>query len=171
MAIEITCILEGLQAPLIVRLNGRTVLRKDHDLHVTQIASVEEAVHLGAEAVATSIYFGSKYEPLMIKGAVDVAEDSVKVIASEVKLLSSATEKSFNSVYFTVDVKKSSAEDIEKIGRRLKQYPGKYDVFIKLIEDRCETLVYLGEDVKVDLSLPLKKEVDSILGLGASQFI
>ena len=58
---------EGLQAPLIVRLNGRTVLRKDHDLHVTQIASVEEAVHLGAEAVATSIYFGSKYEPLMIK--------------------------------------------------------------------------------------------------------
>ena len=110
-------------------------------------------------------------EPLMIKGTVDVAEDSVKVIASEVKLLASATEKLHNAVYFTVDVKKSSAEDIEKLGRRLKQYPGKYDVFIKLIEDRCETIVYLGEDMKVDLSLPLKKEADSILGIGASQFV
>ncbi|MHB8908717.1 MAG: DNA polymerase III subunit alpha [Syntrophales bacterium] len=110
-------------------------------------------------------------EPLMVKGAVDVGEDSVKVIASEVKLLAAATEKSHNAIYLTVDVKKSSAEDIETLGRRLKQYPGKYDVFIKLIEDRCETLVYLGEDVKVDLSLPLKKEADSILGVGASQFI
>ncbi|MHB9099710.1 MAG: DNA polymerase III subunit alpha, partial [Syntrophales bacterium] len=109
-------------------------------------------------------------EPLIVKGAVDVAEDNIKVIASEVKLLASATEKSHNAVYFTVDVKKSSAEDIEKLGRRIKQYPGKYDVFIKLVEDRCETVVYLGEDVKVDLSLPLKKEADSILGIGASQF-
>jgi DNA polymerase-3 subunit alpha len=110
-------------------------------------------------------------EPLLIKGTIDVAEDSIKVIASEVKLLASATEKSHNAVYFTVDVKKSSAGDIEKLGQRLKQYPGKYDVFIRLIEERCETVVYLGEDMKVDLSLPLKKEADSILGTGASQFL
>jgi len=110
-------------------------------------------------------------DPLLIKGTLDVAEDSVKVIASEVKLLSSATERLHNAVYFTVDVRKSSAEDIEKLGRRLKQYPGKSDVFIRLVEERCETVVYLGEDMKVDLSLPLKKDVESILGIGASQFV
>jgi DNA polymerase-3 subunit alpha len=110
-------------------------------------------------------------EPLLIRGTLDVAEDNVKVIASEVKLLASVNEKTHNSVYFTVDVKKSSAEDIEALGRSLKQYPGKYDVFIRLIEERCETVVYLGEDMKIDLSLPLKKEADSILGIGASQFV
>ncbi len=110
-------------------------------------------------------------EPLMIKGTLDVAEDSVKVIASEVKLLASAAEKPYNAVYFTVDVKKSSAEDIEKLGQRLKQFPGRYDVFIRLIEDRCETVVYLGEDMKVDFSLTLRNEADSILGIGTSQFV
>jgi DNA polymerase-3 subunit alpha len=110
-------------------------------------------------------------EPLLIKGTVDVAEDSVKVIASEVKLLASATEKMHNAAYLTIDVKKISGEDIEKLGRLLKQYPGKHDVFIRLLEDRCETVVYLGEDMKVDLSLPLKKEADHMLGMGASQFV
>jgi DNA polymerase-3 subunit alpha len=110
-------------------------------------------------------------EPLLIKGTVDVTEDSVKVIASEVKLLVSAVEKPHNAVYFTIDVKKITGEDIEKLGQRLKRYPGKYDVFIRLLEERCETLVYLGEDIKVDHTLLLKKEADSILGIGSSQFL
>lgn len=57
----------GLQAPLIVRLNGRTSLYKGHDVYAAQLTTVEEAVHLGAEAVAYSLYLGSKYEPLMLK--------------------------------------------------------------------------------------------------------
>jgi len=110
-------------------------------------------------------------EPLLIKGTLDVAEDNVKVIASEVKPVASATEKLHNAVYLTVDVRISTAEDIERLGRRLKRYPGKFDVFVRLMEERCETVVYLGEDMKVDLSLPLKKDVESILGRGASQFV
>ena len=110
-------------------------------------------------------------EPLLIKGTLDVADDSVKVIASDVSLLASAADKQHNAVYFTVDVKKSSIEDIELLGRRLKQFPGKYDGFIRLVGERYETVIYLGEDMKVDLSVPLKKEVDSILGIGASQFL
>jgi DNA polymerase-3 subunit alpha len=110
-------------------------------------------------------------EPLLIKGTLDVADESVKVIASEVSLLASATEKSHNAVYFTVDVNKSSIEDVELLGRRLKQFPGKCDGFIRLVGEKSETVIYLGEDMKVDLSLPLKKETDRILGLGASQFV
>lgn len=60
-------LVEGLRPPLIVRLNGKTSLRKDHDVYAAQITSVEEAVHLGAEAVAYSLYLGSKYEPLMLR--------------------------------------------------------------------------------------------------------
>ena len=111
-------------------------------------------------------------EPLLIKGTLDIAEDSNKVIAAEVTLLASAAENPHRAVYFTIDVqKKSSAEDIATLGQRLKQYPGKCDGFIRLLEGRSETVIYLGEDVKLDLSLPLKREADLILGTGASQFV
>jgi hypothetical protein len=57
------------------------------------------------------------------------------------------------------------------LGRQLRQFPGKCDGFIRLIGEKSETVIYLGEDMKVDLSVPLKKETDRILGLGASQFV
>jgi len=110
-------------------------------------------------------------EPLLFKGTLDVADDSVKVIASDVSLLASAAEKPHNAVYFSVDVRKSSIEDVELLGRRLKQFPGKCDCFIRLVGEKSETVVYLGEDMKVDLSVPLKQEADRILGPGASQFV
>jgi DNA polymerase-3 subunit alpha len=110
-------------------------------------------------------------EPLLIKGTLDVAEDSNKVIAAEVLLLATAAEKPYRAVYFTIDVQKSSEEDITTLGQRLKHYPGKCDGFIRLLEGRSETVIYLGEDMKLDPSLPLKREVDLILGTGASQFV
>lgn len=55
--------------------------------------------------------------------------------------------------------------------RSLKRFPGKHDGFIKLLEEKCETVIYLGEDMKLDLSLPLKREAERILGNGAAQFM
>lgn len=110
-------------------------------------------------------------EPLLIKGTLDIAEDSFKIIAAEATLLASAAEKPYHTAYFTVDVKKSSAEDIELLQRSLKQFPGKHDGFIRLLEERCETVIYLGEDMKIDLSLPLKREAERILGNGTAQFM
>ena len=110
-------------------------------------------------------------EPLLIKGTLDIADDSVKVIASDVSFLSAAAEVPYNAVYFTVNVQKSSVEDIELLRRQIKQFPGKYDGFIRLVAETSETVIYLGEDMKVDLSVPLIKEADRILGIGASQFL
>ncbi|EKD22222.1 MAG: hypothetical protein ACD_87C00097G0001 [uncultured bacterium] len=109
-------------------------------------------------------------EPLLIKGTIDIAEDGAKVIAAEVTLLVSAVEKSHHAVYFTIDVEKSSARDIAVLGQQLKNYPGKYEGFIKLIDKKSETVIYLGEDIKFDFSLPMRKEAERILGTGASQF-
>ena len=110
-------------------------------------------------------------EPLLIKGILDIAEDSVKVIAEEVSILSIAAEKPYSTVYFSFNVDKSSAEDIDILFQRLKKYPGKHDGFIRLLEGKSETLIYLGEDMRLDLSFPLKKEADHILGNGAVQFV
>lgn len=110
-------------------------------------------------------------EPLLIKGAVDIAEDGAKVIAAEVTPLAAAVEKSHHAVFFTVDVAKSSAADIAAFGQRLRQYPGKYEGFIKLIDRESETVIYLGEDIRFDLSLPLRMEAERLLGTGAAQLV
>ncbi|MBM4314022.1 MAG: DNA polymerase III subunit alpha [Deltaproteobacteria bacterium] len=110
-------------------------------------------------------------EPLLIKGTVDVAEDGVKVIAGEVTPLISALDKSHQSVFFTIDVEKSSAEDIAVLSQQLKRYPGKYQGFIKLVDKQSETVIYLGEDIGLDLSSQLRKEAERILGAGAAQFL
>ncbi|MHB8769700.1 MAG: DNA polymerase III subunit alpha [Syntrophales bacterium] len=111
-------------------------------------------------------------EPLLVKGSLDIADDTVKLLASEVTLLAAAAEKSHTAVYFTVDSSRStSAEEVELLRRRLKLYPGKCDGFIRLVNETSETIIYLGDDTKVDLSVPLKKDADGILGAGASQFV
>ena len=110
-------------------------------------------------------------DPLLIQGTLDIAEDSIKVIATEATLLASAAEKPYQTAYFTIDVKKTSAEDIQLLRRSLKQFPGTQDGFIRLMEERCETVIYLGEDMKLDLTWPLKKEAERIIGSGAAQFL
>ena len=110
-------------------------------------------------------------EPLLIKGTVDIAEDGAKVIASEVTFLASAVEKPHNAVYFTIDVERASVADIAVLGQRLKQFPGKCEGYIKIVDRNSETVIYLGEDARLDLSLPLRKETERILGTGAAQFV
>jgi DNA polymerase-3 subunit alpha len=109
-------------------------------------------------------------DPLMIKGSLDVAEDSIKVIATEAALLTSALEKGYQTAFFTIDVKKTSAEDIEALRQSLKGFRGTQEGFFRLVEGNCETIIYLGEDMKLDLSWPLKKEAERILGNGTAQF-
>ena len=110
-------------------------------------------------------------EPLLVKGTVDIGEDSVKVIAAEATLLATAAEKTYHSAYFTMVANRSTAEDIETLCRCLRQHSGKQEGYIKLVEEKSETLIYLGEDLKLDLTLPLKKETERILGIGAIQFV
>jgi DNA polymerase-3 subunit alpha len=109
-------------------------------------------------------------DPLLVKGSVDVGEDSVKVIASEAALLATAAEKPYRSAYFTIDVSRSP-EEIEALCRCLRQHPGKQEGYIKLIEEKSETVIYLGEDMRLDLTLPLRREAEQILGVSSIQFV
>jgi len=130
---------------------------------------------------ATVIFFPEIYqgcydllhgeEPLLIKGTVDIGEESVKVIAAEATLLANAADKPYHSAYFTMVVNRSTADDIEALCRCLRKHVGKQDGYIKLVEERCETVIYLGEDLKLDLNHDLKKEAERILGIGAIQLM
>ena len=111
-------------------------------------------------------------EPLLVKGAVDVGEESVKVSATETTLLSTATDSSQHAAaYFTVHANRCDAGDMEALLQCLRRHVGKQDGYIKLIDEQSETLIYLGADLKLDIASSLKKEAERILGLGAIQFV
>jgi DNA polymerase-3 subunit alpha len=110
-------------------------------------------------------------EALLVKGTVDVGEESVKVIAAEATLLATAADKPYQSAYFTMVVNRSTADDIEALCGCLRKHVGKQDGYIKLVEERCETVIYLGKDLKLDLNHHLKNEAEHILGIGAIQLV
>lgn len=110
-------------------------------------------------------------EPLLVKGTVDIGEESVKVIATEATLLANAADKPYHSAYFTLAISRSTIDDIDALCGCLRKYAGKQDGYIKLVEERCETVIYLGEDIKLDLNQHLKKEAERILGIGTVQFV
>ena len=110
-------------------------------------------------------------EPVLIRGSVDVSEEGVKVIASDISTVISSIEKPPHAVHFTFHMLQLSAEVLEDFRKLLKEHPGKTDGFIHLLDDQCKTVVYLGEDGRLEASSILKKEADRILGEGSTQFI
>lgn len=110
-------------------------------------------------------------EPVFVRGVLDVAEDSIKVIASEAHLLREVKTNSHNSAHFTVDIGRISDDALASLKEILKKNPGGSDGYLRLVNDRYEMLVYLGEDNKIEISEKIKKEADRILGFGATKFV
>ncbi|MDO9585141.1 MAG: DNA polymerase III subunit alpha, partial [Syntrophales bacterium] len=110
-------------------------------------------------------------EPVFVQGVLDVAEDSIKVIASEAHLLREVKTNSHNSAHFTVDIGRISDDALASLREILKKNPGGSDGYLRHVNDRYEMLVYLGEDNKIEISEKIKKEADRILGSGATRFV
>ncbi|MDO8786420.1 MAG: DNA polymerase III subunit alpha, partial [Syntrophales bacterium] len=121
----------------------------------------------------TAIFFADIYknaydllhgeQPVLIKGTLDMGEESFKVIASEISPLTEAVKQVFNSVHFMIDVAKASPDDIESLSEVVKRCHGKSEGFIHLLNGKSETVVYLGDDCRLEISDHLKKEADRIL--------
>lgn len=133
------------------------------------------------KGTVTAIFFPDVYrncydllhgdEPLLIKGSLDIGEEAVKVIASEAIPLASAAEKSYHRAYFTFDINKSSENDLDALRNVLMKFRGNNEGFIRLLQDQSETVIFLGEEMRLDLSLALKIETDQILGNGATVYL
>jgi DNA polymerase-3 subunit alpha len=110
--------------------------------------------------------------PLYLKGTLDVGEDSTKVILAEVKLLSEVLEMPYHAVHFHVDATLRGSGDIESLRRVLDRHKGRFDGYLHIVlPDRSETVVYLGESLRLDISEGIKKDADAILGLGSTKFV
>jgi DNA polymerase-3 subunit alpha len=107
-------------------------------------------------------------EPLVIQGSMDVGDESPKVIAHDVILLSKALENPYKQVRFIVDAEKVSPEGIMSLTEAIQKYKGKYDSYIHILNKKSEIIVSLGDSGRIDICDSLKKEADRILGEGST---
>ena len=109
--------------------------------------------------------------PLYLRGTLDVGEESTKVILTEVKLLSEVLEMPYNAVHFYLNAAVKGSVDIETLRRVLGKHSGRFDGYLHIIlPDRSETVVYLGDGLRLNISEGIKKDADAILGNGATKF-
>jgi DNA polymerase-3 subunit alpha len=107
-------------------------------------------------------------EPVVIQGIMDIGDESSKVIAQDVVLLSKALENPYKQVRFMVDSEKVTPESIISLNEAIKKYKGKYDSYIHILNKKSEIIVSLGDSGRIDICDPLKKEADRILGEGST---
>ena len=109
-------------------------------------------------------------EPIVIQGIVDIGDESPKIIAQEAMPLSKSMENPYKQVRFMIDADKVTPENIMSLNEAIKKYSGKYEGYMHIINGKSETIVYLGDQSRLDISDKLKKEVDSIMGEGTTTY-
>lgn len=151
----------------------KTTKKKDVMCYVT-LEDLQGSMNIifFAELYKKYYSFLHEEEPIVVKGTIDVAgsEETPKIIAQEVTSLSKSLENPFKQVRFMVDASRISAENISLLISSIKKYQGKYDSYMHIINGKSETIVYLGDDFRLDINDKLRKEADSILGEGATVY-
>ncbi len=160
-------------AGIVSALNEKKTRRNDIMCYVTL-----EDLH----GSINTIFFGDLYkkyyeilheeEPIVIKGTLDISggEETSKItlMAQEVSPLSKSLESPYKQVRFMVNTEKVSAENISLLLSSLKKHHGKYESYMHILNGKSETIVYLGDECRLDINERLKKEADEILGQGAT---
>ena len=111
-------------------------------------------------------------EPIVVKGTIDVSggdeNQKITVIAQEVTLLTQALENPYKQVRFMVDAEKISIDTMSSLISSIKKYQGKCEGYMHIFNGKSETIVYMGDDFRLDINDKLKREADNILGEGAT---
>ena len=105
-------------------------------------------------------------EPVLLKGQLDISEENIKIIANEITALHDAPEVSpFSSVHFQIETHGISTEDyIVQIKYLSDKYKGSSEGYIHLLNGSSETIIFLGNDRRFQLTPELMKASRLVLG-------
>ncbi|NTW76871.1 MAG: DNA polymerase III subunit alpha [Syntrophaceae bacterium] len=158
-------------AGVVSSLSERTTKRKDIMCNVV-LEDLQGSVSIIFWADTYKKYYDLLHadEPVVIQGTIDVGDESLKVIAQEVIALAKALENPYKQIRFMIDADKISPDNIISFSNAIKKYRGKYDSYIHIINGKSETIVYLGDELRLDINDRLKREADNILGEGATTY-
>jgi DNA polymerase-3 subunit alpha len=158
-----------------VMSNMRTVTTKKKDTmaHVT----IEDlkgfiTVIVFADLYRDNISLIHSGEPLHVKGRLDIGDEGIKIVASEITSVEEALKTPFSSVHFMIDTEKSNGDTVETLKAIVERASGKYPGYIHLLSPSgAETILSLGEGSRIDISEEIKREADELLGQNATRFV
>ncbi|MCK9392726.1 MAG: hypothetical protein M0Q01_14305 [Syntrophales bacterium] len=105
-------------------------------------------------------------EPVLLKGQLDISEENIKIIANDITALQDAPDISpYSSVHFQIETQGVSSEDyITQIKYLSDKYKGPSEGYIHLMNGNSETIVYLGNNSRFQLTTELLKATRLVMG-------
>ena len=158
-------------AGVVSNITEKPTKRKDIMCYIT-LEDLQGSVNIIFFADTYQKYYSLLHEeePVVIKGTIDIGggDETPKIIAQETTSLSKALENPYKQVRFMVDTNKVSTENISSLISSIKKFHGKYEGYVHILNGKSETIIYLGDEYRLDINDKLKKEADNILGEGAT---
>jgi class I fructose-bisphosphate aldolase len=156
------------KVPLVLKLNGRTNLVPKDEIYSSQVASVKEAVALGADAIGYTIYVGSPREADLFRDFGRVQEEAEDyglptIVWAYPRGKHVPDEKSADVISYAARAALELGADIVKVN-----YPGSVDGFRKVVAaaGRCRVISAGGSKLSDDQFIAKVKDVMNGGGAG-----
>jgi DNA polymerase III subunit alpha len=106
--------------------------------------------------------------PIIIQGAVEKKEKTVKIIADSIVPTDKAEEIWTASIHMTIDSDRMENEPLEKLKDILIRYSGNCKGYLHfVIPEKTETIIELPDQLRLAASVNLNREVNRLLGYNA----
>ena len=123
-----------------------------------------EAIVFNDALQRSRVLLEQKVEPVVVKGRVEVSDEKVRLLASDISSLKEARTNS--AVCISIARESASEQNILSLREILEKFPGDSTVIINIKTDRSEAVLRVG-NCKVDLGDKLIENVEGLLGQGA----
>ena len=123
-----------------------------------------EAIVFNDALQRSRVLLEQKVEPVVVKGRVEVSDEKVRLLASDISSLKEARTNS--AVCISIARESASEQNILSLREILEKFPGSSTVIINIKTDRSEAVLRVG-NCKVDLGNKLIENVEGLLGQGA----
>ncbi len=105
---------------------------------------------------------------VLIEGAVQKEEQSVKILADRIVPMNEAEETWTASIHFNLDMSRTDRETLEKLMGIFRNHPGNCRGYIHLREaEKSETVIAVSENIQIKCGEELNREVETFLGYPA----
>ena len=155
------------RVPLIVKVTGKTVLRPgDEQMLQSPIGGVREAVSLGADAIAATVYWGSKFEDYMLERWARLREEADSV-GMPVLQLAYPRGPSIKNRY-SVEVVAYGARAAVEVGADLIKtyYTGSSETFREVVEAASGVPVLMSGGPKTENPIDFLRSVEGVMKAG-----
>ncbi|MEM5815252.1 MAG: fructose-bisphosphate aldolase [Candidatus Aenigmatarchaeota archaeon] len=156
--------------PLIIKLTARNNLIPDEMQIQEVVTKVKEVKDLNVIGIAYTIYFGSEFEPQMLKNFSEIKEEAKKY-SLPIFGFAYPRSKKFESKYHPIAIRYAARLGAEIGFDVIKTYyTGDKESFSKVVKD-CFVPILIAGGPKIEEEKEFLKTVEEVMSIGASGIV